>query len=132
VKEAQEARRELRRHSLRRARFLLGDGAPRWVRIYDLGPDGGADRYTVVFTGRYRVDGYCYVLGMSSNPFHPQGVGMINEYPGRIDRPTSSHLGRRIGFSELPEPCRRLVEEHYYDLWDLGPTTVVSRRVRAL
>jgi len=110
----------------RTARLFSG-GNPRWVRCYD---DGGrtADRYTVVFTGRYgsRTGGRTWVLGMSASPFHPQGVGMRCEYEHRIDRPTSRHLGKRIRFDDLPPDCQRLALWDYCSLWDIEPTMLAS------
>lgn len=110
---------------------LLPDGVPKFVRCYD---NGGttADRYDVVFTGRYRhkTGGEFWVLGMSGAPFHPQGVGMHAGYtPAQlgggqwhIDRPKSSHLGRRIKFSDLPVDCQRAALGTYLNLWDLEVT----------
>lgn len=84
------------------------------VCVYD---DGGktCERYTVCFletsfvqraTGR---KAYVFV-GMSQNPFHPQGIGQHGEC--EIGR----HLGKRIRFADLPEDCKRLV------LMDLADT----------
>lgn len=89
--------------------------APKWIRCYD---NGGKtiDRYTVVFT---RGKGSLY-LGMSSNPMHPQGIGMHGEGPpgsGPIDRPTYGHLGKRIVFEQLPDDCQKIVRATYSDLW---------------
>src|ERR1044072_44051 len=87
-------------------------GAPRYVRCYDSGEES-FDRYTVVFTGRYRhkTGGASWYVGMSESPYHPQGFGQHGESEGAwpIDRPTRSHLGRRIGFADLPQDCRKLV-----------------------
>ena len=83
------------------------------VRIYDSGPGGCADRYTVCYPA-YRCGPdyepyYAYpYLGMSAAPFHPQGVGQHGESVGKpIDRPSYKHLGRRIMFNQLPEDCQR-------------------------
>jgi hypothetical protein len=107
-----------------RMKQLLPGGVPKYVRCYDNGGET-ADRYTVVYTGRYRKDlrrdEFQYV-GMSAEPFHPQGVGMHGSSPEQIDRPRSSHLGRRISFEKLPEDCRRLVLADYRDLWSLSKT----------
>ena len=113
---------------------LLPGGIPRYVRVYDNGgpdaPDGTIDRYTAVFTGRYRRDkrqGFS-VLGMDENPYSPQGVGQHLEYQELIDRPGTSwppaigrscHLGKRIRFEDLPEPCKRAVLSDYRELWRL-------------
>lgn len=73
------------------------------VRLYD---NGGktADRYTAVYLDHVERGGMYGCRGMSSDPFHPQGVGMYGAaMPGR-------HLGRRISWEDLPAPCRRAVE----------------------
>ena len=90
------------------------------VRCYDAGDHEGspADRYTVVFTGKYRhLTGreQCY-RGMSARPCHPQGVGMWGSSPRDIDRPSYKHLGKRIPFEKLPEECQRLVIADALDL----------------
>lgn len=95
---------------------MKGD-APRYVRCYDNGGET-ADRYSVVFTGRRaRGAGFPY-LGMSANPFHPQGIGTRGESEYFVDRPTSRHLGKRIAFEALPEDCRKLVMQDYRALWN--------------
>lgn len=99
---------------------LMPNGVPRYVRCYD---DGGKtwDRYTVVFTGRYRskTGGAFWHVGMSAHPTHPQGFGQHGESDKQIDTPTYGHLGRRIKFEDLPSECRALVRERYVYLWDL-------------
>lgn len=106
---------------------LMPAGVPRWIRVYD---NGGrtADRYTVVFTGAYRRIGlkrherptmWHVVAGMSGEPYWPQGVCMHSEYPNIIDRPTSSHLGRRVKFDKLPVDVRYAIIQTYVDLWNL-------------
>jgi hypothetical protein len=90
------------------------------IRCYD---NGGitADRYTVVFLTPYFVDdterAWFVSVGMSSDPYHPQGVGYHNETPRLIDEPTSDHLGKPIAFTDLPEKCRIMVER---DLENIG------------
>jgi len=122
---------------------LLPNNYPRYVRCYD---NGGktADRYTVVFTGRYNNIGrskhmsrsempveYHHVC-MSASPFHPQGVGMAGSHTQQIDLDEkhhrwapgfgkSNHLGKRIHWHELPEDCKKLALRHYKDLWRLDP-----------
>ncbi len=75
------------------------------VRIYD---NGGKtfDRYTVVFMDQPECrPGMFAALGMSENPFHPQGFGQhCQAMPGR-------HLGKRITLDQLPEDCRKLVKQ---------------------
>lgn len=79
---------------------------------------GSADRYTVVYTGIR--DGRCHYVGMSGDPFHPQGIGQHGEAAEMIDRPKYSHLGKKIRFQDLPEDCKRLVWQDYRDWWDLA------------
>lgn len=118
-----------KRKELRRARLLPG-GVPKYVRCYDLGPDGPADRYTVIYTGHYvgKIPGWpCYCVGMSSNPYHPQGIGAHWEYQEMIDAKCGwapqigrrCHLGVRIPFKDLPKECRHLVMRDYKAIWNL-------------
>lgn len=103
----------------RRQRFMPG-GVPRLVRCYDNGGES-IDRYTVVFTGRYRkgtADEFVY-LAMNERPFHPQGFGQHGFSRDQIDRPRSGHLGRRIKFEELPADCQQCSLRTYRELWDL-------------
>ena len=66
------------------------------IKIYDNGVS--CDRYTVVYNGSGDY------IGMSENPYNPQGFGQHGEgiTPGK-------HLGKRITFDMLPEQCRKLV-----------------------
>jgi hypothetical protein len=42
-------------------------------------------------------------VGMSSNPFHPQGFGQhCSAMPGK-------HLGKRVPLASLPPDCQALV-----------------------
>ena len=109
-----------------RAARIIPNGKPRYIRCYD---NGGttADRYTCVFTGNYnnigkpkrqfRASNFWYV-GMSDNPFHPQGVGQHGESPRPIDRPTSSHLGKKIPYDKLSVHAQMLVMQDYLFLWN--------------
>ena len=103
-----------------RVASLLPGGVPRKIRIYDNCGET-ADRYTVVFTGNYRekTGGVFWYAGMSGAPFHPQGIGHHGEHDSQIDRPTYSHLGRRIYWELLPADCKRLILDMYCDLWDV-------------
>lgn len=64
-------------------------GAPKLVRCYDNGGQS-ADRFTVVFTGRYRkkTGGDFMYLGLSANPYHPMGFGQHGFSSIQIDRPS--------------------------------------------
>jgi len=113
---------------------LLPNGIPRYIRIYDNGGET-FDRYTVVFTGKYRgivpyrsrseskysgVTGGQFVhLGMSQNPYHPQGFGQHGFSDTQIDRPTYGHLGRKIKWEDLPADCQRCALATYLDIWGL-------------
>lgn len=92
------------------------------VRCYDNGgvdkENGSIDRYTVVFTGKYRHETggeQCY-RSMSSRPCHPQGVGLWGSSGREIDRPTYKHLGKKVDFDVLPEEVQRLVMDDALDL----------------
>jgi hypothetical protein len=117
--------------TVQRLASLLPNGLPRYVRCYDNGGvdmGGSFDRYTVVFTGRYRGKGWFQYLAMNSAPFHPQGFGQHGENITQIDVNASgfapaigrkNHLGKRIPFSELPPDCKNLVLKDYRNIWSL-------------
>ena len=88
----------------RRATKYL-DGAPALVlAIYD---NGGKtfDRYTVVYNEPYdeRYPRLLECLGMSANPFDPQGIGQHSSAM------RGSHLGKLIYWKDLPADCQRAV-----------------------
>jgi len=91
---------------------------PRYIRIYD---NGGKtfDRYTVVFTGRYkkRMSNEFIHLGMSDHPFHPLGFGQHGYSDDHIDRPTYSHLGKPMKWEDLTEDCQKCVWQTYNLIW---------------
>lgn len=117
-----------------RTERLLPNGVPRWIRCYDNGGNS-ADRYTVCFTGRAGTSHYetgpseCHYRAMSSDPFHPQGVGIwgaskgkhcdVNEQGWAPTIGRKNHLGTRIKFEDLPEPCRRLILQDYKEIWNI-------------
>lgn len=73
------------------------------IKCYD---NGGKtfDRYTVVFLECPETGGAYSALGMSYNPFHPQGFGQhCSAMLGR-------HLGKRILFENLPHDCKEVVK----------------------
>ena len=80
-------------------------------RIYDTGPTGSFDRYTVAFKG-YRLAGggmvYHY-LASSDNPFHPQGFGLHAESDTFL---TGKHLGKRVRFEDIPLAVQRFIENN--------------------
>jgi len=130
----------MNKQSKKRLASLLPNGTPKYVRIYDNGgtSNGGSmDRYTVVYTGKYRTLGlkrgehlqsWFQYVSMNSAPFHPQGIGMHGENQTQIDTNKSgfapamgrkNHLGIRIAFADLPPNCQKLVLQDYRELWDL-------------
>ena len=83
--------------------------------IYD---NGGKtfDRYTVVFepvpvlpdaSGKQAAKWFFPYLGMSQNPFHPQGFGQHGELNHRYTRGKGEKV---INFQDLPEDCRKAVK----------------------
>ena len=129
----------------KRLQSLMPNGIPRWIRCYDAGEDGGADRYTVCYTGRtatLRCKGYANeypFVGMSASPFHPQGVGMHGStanqpcdtirsgkrgwnWPPAVGR-KHPNLGLRIEFKGLPPDCQKLVVRDYVEIWGLEGAT---------
>ena len=71
--------------------------------IYDNGGET-FDRYTVYFTMK-NYQSYYECLGMSAEPFHPQGFGQHGT--GQL----GPHNGKRIQFSELPAGCQKAVNQ---------------------
>lgn len=75
------------------------------IRVWD---NGGItfDRYVVAYMDEpLERDGTTPMVGMNHEPFHPQGYGQhCSGHPG-------PHLGTRIRFSDLPEDCRKVVEQ---------------------
>jgi len=108
--------------------FFTPEGLPKKVRVYDCGEDS-IERYTVVFTGTYRkkTNGSFWYLGMSENPFHPQGIGMHGEDTKQIDRPSYSHLGKKIEFTDMTVDAQRCTLNTYIDLWDFNTVPKVKK-----
>jgi hypothetical protein len=97
------------------------------IRCYDNG-GRSADRYTVVYSGKPYATGQ--YVGMSENPFHPQGVGMHGESRQPIDnrgygqKGGYAHLGKSITFDDLPPDCQKLVMADCFDFaldWKAPP-----------
>lgn len=105
------------------------------VRCYDNG-GRSADRYTVLYTGRYThlTGGSYWYMAMSENPTHPQGIGMHGESRSYIDnrswgqRGGYSHLGKKITFDELPEECQRVVMRDVFDMAIDWPEATYCRK----
>lgn len=101
---------------------MMPNDKPRYVRCYDNNTkeNGTFDRYTVVFTGHYTgTCGQRWYVGMSQNPFHPQGIGSHGESDFTIDYPSYKHLGKKIRFDDLPDDCKALTIQTYLYLWDI-------------
>ena len=102
---------------LNRLQSLFPNNTPKNIRCYDNGKSG--DRYTCVFTGRYthKTGGEHWYLGMSADPFHPQGIGQHGSSPTQIDKPKYSHLGKKVSFDTLPLNVRKCIIQAYLYLW---------------
>ena len=72
------------------------------MRIYDQ-PES-FDRYTAIWAEKIRgVSGFS-ILGGSANPY--TGIGILDWMP---NDPGGNHLGKRIGFSSLPDDVKKFV-----------------------
>jgi len=71
------------------------------VEIYDL--PGTIDRLTVVFPWDCDEHGFCAMVGMSFEPFHPQG---FCQHTNGMNGP---HLGKRISYVDLNDDCAKVV-----------------------
>ena len=110
----------------RAMQLLTDEHEPRYVRVYDNGGET-IDRYTVVYTGNYsKGTGYNKAfsyLGLSVAPYLPNGYCQHGESNTLIDKPTYSHLGKKIKFSDLPLDCQLVVFEDYASLWGFSGET---------
>ena len=95
---------------------------PSKLKVYD-NNGASADQYTAVFTGK-TIEGEFVYLGMSKNPYHPQGVGMHGTSRERIDVPRYSHLGKPAKFHTLPINVKRCILHTYAELWNLDYITL--------
>jgi hypothetical protein len=109
---------------------LMPGGKPRYIRCYDDADGDSADRYTIVFTGRYRhwVGGQFIYLAMSAYPLSAGGFCQHGSSHTQIDvnkwgfAPMvgrKNHLGRRVRWEELPIGCRMFIASDYRKLWSL-------------
>jgi len=103
----------------RRKELLMPNDIPKWLRVYDLGPEQ-FDRYTIVFTKLGRRFYFPYV-NSSFNPYHPQGLYLHGESNNgqSIDKPSYGHLGKKITFKDLPEDVQKAVIHDYKSYWDI-------------
>jgi hypothetical protein len=96
---------------------LMPNNVPRYVRCYDNNGES-FDRFTVVFTKK-TYKGHSQYVAMSSNPYHPQGFYQHGESDGFIDKPSYSHLGKKISFDKFPADCQKAVIEDYKAIWSI-------------
>lgn len=93
------------------------------VMCFDYGEDGTFDRYTVIEFDHPVSKRHPYTwayIGMSGNPFHPQGFGQhgeIQNYLMRGDFDNSNgkwgHLGTQVNFSSLPDDVKKYVAQDF-------------------
>lgn len=82
------------------------------MRILEIRDNGGKtfDQYTVIYDLKENRPGCYWSVGMSANPFHPQGFGQHGTaMPGK-------HLGKKITFKKLPKDCQRLVKSDIQEI----------------
>ena len=103
---------------LDRLNNLFADGQPKYIRCYY--NENFNDSYTIVLTGNYGIytGNVCWALGCSSNPFHPMGIGTTTESDFAIDKPTYSHLGKKIKWDDLPFKVQQYIVQNYLYIWD--------------
>ena len=65
------------------------------------------DRYTVVLHEFADAENHYTCLAMSSNPTHPQGIGLHSSCK------MGKHMGKRIKFYQLPSECQIVVKSMY-------------------
>lgn len=106
----------------RSAARWLQDAPAHVVAVYDNGGKS-ADRYTVLYGAPLWTPDYAEAWhrtprgdprllparAMSNAPFSPQGVGLF------VDALRGPHLGKKIPYSDLPDDCKRLVEQDGQD-----------------
>ncbi len=116
----------MNKRQTQRIESLMPNGTPKYVRCYDNGGET-ADRYTCVFTGNYthKTAREHWYLGMSGDPFHPLGIGSHGSSHTQIDKPSYSHLGKKVKFETLPEKVQQCIKQTYVDIWDL-PTELLK------
>jgi hypothetical protein len=94
--------------------IVLPDGRRVVCRIFDTGPDGPIDRYTVAFKALRSHRGPLYFPYLAANcaPFHPLGFGQHGEADRFL---TGRHLGRRVHFDALPRDVQRFILMQFTD-----------------
>ena len=81
------------------------------IGIYDNGGET-FDRYTVVYDvyeTNIPSEEMLLCLGMSENPFHPQGFCQHSSCQD------GAHLGKSIELTDLPADCQKAVEQDLKD-----------------
>ncbi len=100
------------------------NGEPKRVRcfMFKQEPKPFFDYITVVYTYAhlFGYPGRVFYRSMSADPFHPLGFGQGGDMPKWNFKPG----GSRITFSELPEPCQRLVMQDYEEIWGVCPISI--------
>jgi hypothetical protein len=92
----------------RRARARWLEGAPSaLLAVYD---NGGKsfDRYTALYGAPLWVPSMAHTIParfMSSDPFHPQGVGMY----GEVKAYYRDSFGKKVRFLDLPDAVKRCI-----------------------
>lgn len=84
------------------------------------------DRYTCIFINQNVMqegyEGLVWYVGMSENPYHPQGFGQHGEIQIPVGYSSDeiaiefAHLGQQIKISELPEKAKQLVIQELDDM----------------
>jgi hypothetical protein len=90
---------------------------PKYIRIYDNKGESN-DRFTVVFTKKRINEEFLY-LGLNEYPYHPMGFAQHGYTKEMIDKPSYSHLGKKIKWNDLNDDCKKAVNETYQFVWDI-------------
>jgi len=108
---------------------LAPNGIPKYVRCYD---NGGKtmDRYTIVYTGNYKGRNGCDYFGCNAYPF--QGIGIHDTSPTIIDKPSYSHLGKKVKFETLPDDVKTAVMNSYNEMWGLVSSNINDKLVECI
>ena len=87
---------------------ILVNGKRMGCRIFDTGPNGAFDRYTIAFKGfRIKNRGMNYpYLASSDSPFSPGGFGQHGESKEFL---TGRHLGKRVSFESLTYQVQQFI-----------------------
>lgn len=94
---------------------------PKYIRVYD-NKGETIDRFTVVFTKKRNEHGEFVYVGMSENPYSPNGFGQHGFTNNQIDAPSYSHLGKKVKWNDLTEQCKKVVIDTYNSLWKVTKT----------